>query len=100
LHWLEYVDQCQDIAARTNRSLHTVDRALYASNGRAYLASEHHALKASLYSTIGDLLMLVVSGKLVCGSDVRFTMARPSPTWPQRARPEETLSRRGAGLGR
>ena len=35
LRWPEYLEQCRDIAARTNRSLRIVDRALYASKGRA-----------------------------------------------------------------
>ena len=35
LRWLEYLDQCRDISARTSRSLREVDRALYTSDGRA-----------------------------------------------------------------
>ncbi len=35
LEWPDYLDRCRAIASRTSRSLRTVDRALYASNGRA-----------------------------------------------------------------
>lgn len=33
-HWIEYLRECRKISERTNRSLRTVDHALYQSRGR------------------------------------------------------------------
>ena len=35
LRWLDYLHVCRDLAQRTNRSLRTIDRALWAANGHA-----------------------------------------------------------------
>lgn len=34
LTWLHYLDVCRELAHRSDRSLRTVDRALWAANGR------------------------------------------------------------------